>query len=109
MPATTLGLMVTAFAVSALARAPCFAQYKAGNGEAREIVEEAFIYGFPMVMNYGVFYEYFIDQSGKEYKAPFNQLHNTARIYTPQDTAIVTPNRNTPTRSSPWIFERSRS
>src|SRR5512144_793477 len=52
--------------------------------------------GFPMVMNYAVFYEYFVDKAGKEYKPPPNQLYNTARVYTPKDTAIVTPNSDTP-------------
>jgi hypothetical protein len=58
--------------------------------------EEAFIYGFPLVMNYGVYYEYFIDRTAAAYKAPFNHLYNTARVYTPQDTTIVTPNSDTP-------------
>src|SRR4029077_17720288 len=56
---------------------------------------EAFIYGFPMVMNYGVMYEYFIDKSSSQYKAPFNELYNMARLVTPKDTAIVTPNSDT--------------
>jgi hypothetical protein len=42
--------------------------------EAAAIAEEAFIYGFPMVMNYGVMYEYFIDKTSSQYKTPFNQL-----------------------------------
>jgi hypothetical protein len=64
--------------------------------ETKAIAEEAFIYGLPLVMNYTVFYEYFVDKSGPEYKAPPNQLYNTARVYGPQDTAIVTPNSDTP-------------
>jgi hypothetical protein len=64
--------------------------------QAYKTEEEAFIYGFPMVMNYAIFYKYFIDKVDPEYKAPFNQLYNTARVYTPQDTAIVTPNSDTP-------------
>ena len=60
------------------------------------IAEEAFIYGFPMVMNYGVMYEYFIDKASSQYKTSFNQLYNTARVYAPQDTAVVTPNSDTP-------------
>ena len=64
--------------------------------EMAAIAEEAFIYGFPMVMNYGVGFEYFIDKASPQYKAPFNQIYNTARVYTPQDTAVVTPNSDTP-------------
>ena len=79
--------------------------------EAQAIAEEAFIYGLPMVMNYAVFYEYFIDKTGREYKAPPNQLYNTARVYTPKDTAVVTPNSDTPysfvamdLRSEPFVL-----
>ena len=64
--------------------------------EAYKTAEAAFIYGFPMVMNYAIFYDYFIDKTGADYKAPLNQLYNTARVYTPQDTTIVTPNSDTP-------------
>ena len=64
--------------------------------ERQAIAEEAFIYGFPMVMNYAVFHEYFIDKSAPGYKAPINQLYNTGRVYTPKDTTIVTPNSDTP-------------
>lgn len=64
--------------------------------EATGIAEEAFIYGFPMVMNYGVYYDYSIDKTAAAYKAPFNQIYDTARVYTPEDTTIVTPNSDTP-------------
>ena len=64
--------------------------------EARTIAEEAFIYGFPLVMNYGTMYEYFVDPSAPQYKCPFNTLYNTDRVYTPADTTIVTPNSDTP-------------
>jgi hypothetical protein len=64
--------------------------------EAQTIAEEAFIYGFPMVENYKTLYAYAIDEGGPQYKAPFNVLYNTARVYTPDDTTIVTPNSDTP-------------
>jgi hypothetical protein len=87
-----LWLLVTAF----LLTAPCLAAEKLGKGETQRIAEDAYIYGFPMVMNYGTLYEYFIDKSAPAYKAPINQLYNTARVYTPKDTTIVTPNSDTP-------------
>ncbi len=83
-------------ALAMLAAVPCLAQERLSAVETKQIAEEAFIYGFPMVMNYAVFYEYFIDKASPEYKAPPNQLYNTARVYTPKDTAIVTPNSDTP-------------
>ena len=75
---------------------PSMAQEKLAPGETAKIAEEAFVYGLPLVMNYGVFYEYFVDKSGPQFKAEPNHLYNTARVYTPQDTAIVTPNSDTP-------------
>jgi hypothetical protein len=95
MQTMSLRLAVMVFTFSVLEAVPCMAQERLAKGEARQIAEEAFIYGFPMVMNYGVMYEYFIDKSSSQYKAPFNELYNMARLVTPKDTAIVTPNSDT--------------
>src|SRR5207249_6461488 len=65
-------------------------------GEARTIAKEAYIYGFPLVDNYRIQYSYFVDRQTPEFKAPWNQLVNTPRVYTPADTAIQTPNSDTP-------------
>jgi len=64
--------------------------------EARAIAKEAYVYGFPMVDSYRIQYAYFQDKGSPQYKAPWNTLYNTARVYTPQDTAIQTPNSDTP-------------
>jgi len=64
--------------------------------EIKTIAEEGFIYGLPIVMNYGVMYEYVIDKNSSQYKAPFNKFYNMRRVATPADTAIVTPNSDTP-------------
>jgi hypothetical protein len=64
--------------------------------EARAIAKEAYIYGFPMVDSYRIQYSYFVDRQGHEFKASWNHLFNTARVYTPADTAIQTPNSDTP-------------
>jgi hypothetical protein len=64
--------------------------------QAREIAKEAYIYGFPMVDNYRIQYAYFVDQQNPEYKGARNEIHNTARVFTPADTAIQTPNSDTP-------------
>jgi hypothetical protein len=64
--------------------------------EARAIAKEAYIYGFPLVDSYRVQYSYFVDQSSPEFKVPWNTLSNTARVYTPDDKAIQTPNSDTP-------------
>ncbi|MBP2445967.1 DUF1254 domain-containing protein [Rhizobium leguminosarum] len=64
--------------------------------EARAIAKEAYIYGFPVIDNYRILYSYFVDKAGSEYKAAWNTINNTARVYTPDDTTIQTPNSDTP-------------
>lgn len=65
-------------------------------GEARVIAKQAYIYGFPLVDHYRVQYTYFQDRQHPEFKAPWNTLHNNARIYTPDDKAFPSPNTDTP-------------
>jgi hypothetical protein len=74
--------------------------------ETKAIAEEGFIYGLPIVMNYGVMYAYAIDKGNPEFKAPFNQIKNEARVFTYKDTAIVTPNSDTP-YSFAWLDLRT--
>lgn len=64
--------------------------------EARKLAKEAYIYAYPMVDGYRIQYAYFVDTSNKEYKAPYNTLFHTARVYTPEDKAVQTPNSDTP-------------
>ncbi len=64
--------------------------------ETKAIAEEGFIYGLPIVMNYAVMYEYCVDKNSGQYKAPFNQILNEPRVFTYKDTAIITPNSDTP-------------
>ena len=64
--------------------------------ETKAIAEEGFIYGLPIVMNYGVMYEYAVDRNSGQFKAPFNQIKNVPNVFTYKDTAIVTPNSDTP-------------
>src|SRR5256714_2105929 len=64
--------------------------------EVKAIAEEGFIYGLPIVMNYAVMYEYAVDKNSGQYKAPFNQINNEARVFTYKDTSVITPNSDTP-------------
>lgn len=64
--------------------------------EARSIAKDAYVYGFPIVDSYRVQYSYFVNRDGAEFKAPWNQLHSEARVYTAADKAIQTPNSDTP-------------
>lgn len=69
--------------------------------EIKSIGEEAIIYGLPMSMYYKIMYQYAIDEESGQYKAPFNTIANEPKVYTPADTAIVTPNSDTPYS---WLF-----
>jgi hypothetical protein len=64
--------------------------------ETKAIAEEGFIYGLPIVMNYAVMYEYAVDRNSGQFKAPFNKINNEARVFTYKDTAVITPNSDTP-------------
>ena len=64
--------------------------------ETKAIAEEGFIYGLPIVMNYAVMYEYAVDRNSGQFKAPFNEINNEARVFTYKDTTIITPNSDTP-------------
>ncbi len=79
---------------------------KPGIAETKAIAEEAFIYGLPIVMNYAVMNEFAIDKNSGQYKAPFNTIYNDARVFTYKDTAVVTPNSDTP-YSMLWLDLRA--
>src|SRR5580698_2805995 len=72
------------------------AQTSVSPAEARAIAKEAYVYGFPLVDSYRIQHDYFVDSKGPEFKAPWNHIANTPRVYTPADTAIQTPNSDTP-------------
>jgi hypothetical protein len=64
--------------------------------EVKAIAEEGFIYALPIVMNYTVNYEFWVDKTSGQYKSGFNELVNEHRVFTYEDTAVVTPNSDTP-------------
>ncbi len=64
--------------------------------ETQQTAAQAFTYGFPMIMNYSVMYAYAVDTKSGQYKAPFNQIANASHLFTPKDTAVITPNSDTP-------------
>jgi hypothetical protein len=89
--AVFVAALVLAGFMSGLARAA-----DATPAEARAIAKEAYIYGFPLVDSYRIQYKYFVDRTSSEFKAPWNQIANTPRVYTPADKAVQTPNSDTP-------------
>ena len=74
--------------------------------EAKDIAEEGFIYGLPLVMNYAVMREFAMDKNSGQFKAPFNEINNEHRVSTPEDTAVITPNSDTP-YSMLWLDLRA--
>lgn len=88
-------LLFLAAALSAPALMPVCAA-SLSTAEAQAIAKEAYIYGFPMVDSYRIQHAYFVNPQSPEYKAPWNQLRNIPRVYTPEDKAIQTPNSDTP-------------
>lgn len=79
--------------------------------EAYEISKEAYIYAFPMIAGYKAFYEFNVDNASSQYKGPLNTIISDANVFTYKDTAIVTPNSDTPysmmqvdLRAEPMVF-----
>jgi hypothetical protein len=64
--------------------------------EARAIAKDAYIYGYPMVGNYLVCYNYFVNSRSPEFKAPWNQICNMPRVFTSDDKVVKVPNSDTP-------------
>ena len=77
-----------------------------GIAETKAIAEEGFIYGLPIVMNYTVMQEFSVDKNSGQFKAPFNTMWNDAATLTYKDTAVVTPNADTP-YSMVWLDLRA--
>ena len=67
-----------------------------------------FIYGLPLVMNYAVMNEFAVDTKPGQFKAPFNQIKNQPRVLTYKDTAVITPNSDTPYSMAGWTCVPSR-
>src|SRR5438105_7304384 len=74
--------------------------------ETKAIAEEGFIFGLPLVMNYAVMNEFAVDTKSSQFKAPFNEINNEHRVATPEDTAVITPNSDTP-YSMVWMDLRA--
>ncbi len=84
------------YAVAMLAALPAFAADPITPAEARVVAKDAYIYGFPLVDNYRIQYAYFVDFNNPEFKAPWNQIRNMPRVYTPEDKVMQTPSSDTP-------------
>ena len=102
-------LVLAATSLTALPRLaqPLLAQSgRPGFFAARDIAAAGYVYGLPIVMNYGTMYAFCVDKTSSQYKGPFNTIVNEARVFTWEDTSIVTPNSDTP-YSMLWLDLRA--
>src|SRR6202035_5469254 len=92
------GLKMSLFAgnTDAITEAEKGEKERPGLIETTAIAEEGLIYGLPLVMYYTSTYELFVDPTSSQYKAPIGTLTNEARVFTYKDTAVITPNSDTP-------------
>src|SRR5271169_1746368 len=106
-PASFFGILPSAAAIAVFLIAGCGSndainkaekteKNRPSIAETKDIAEQGFIYGLPLVMNYAVMYEFAVDSNSSQFKAPFNQINNQHRVSTPEDTAVITPNSDTP-------------
>lgn len=102
------GLAASAAALAGTTFGPGLAraETKPGFLAAKDIAEAGYIYGLPIVMNYGTMYEFTVDKTSSQYKGPFNTVANEARVFTYKDTSVPTPNSDTP-YSMLWLDLRA--
>jgi hypothetical protein len=82
--------------MAAIFSVPVVTAQSVSAAQTRAIAKEAYIYGYPMVQAYLTMYAFSIDKNNPQYKGPFNVPLSFARVFTPGDTAFVTPNSGTP-------------
>jgi hypothetical protein len=69
---------------------------KPGFFAAKDAAEAGMLFGLPIVMFYAGLYDLAIDRASGQFRAPFNEIASDHRLFTYKDTAIVTPNSDTP-------------
>jgi hypothetical protein len=74
--------------------------------DARAIAKEAWLYSYAPLQGYATFYTQTVDKTSPGYVGGFNQFRHYARMSTPADTDIVTPNNDTP-YSWAWLDLRA--
>lgn len=86
-----LALLGMCLALTGCDKLPTFGAPSADT--ARAIAKEAYIYGYPLVVNYRAIHARSIDPASGQYKAPLNVIAADARLYTPAD-AVVRPSND---------------
>src|SRR5215469_10050961 len=92
------GRRIVSFMLAGLALLPVLFTVSCRNREDishKDDYQQAYVYAYPMIASYKTMYQYFIDKSGPQYKAPFNTVANDSQVVTPKDTAVVAPDTDT--------------
>ena len=63
--------------------------------DSRTIAKEAYIYGYPLVDYYRILYAFSLDRTSPVFKSALNEFYNEARLFSPEDRTVVTPNSDT--------------
>ena len=66
------------------------------NTDFRAIGSDAYVYGEALVLAYQYLYNSAVNPNSGQFMAPFNTIHNIARIASPDDVGIPVPNCDTP-------------
>lgn len=74
--------------------------------QARALAREAYVYGYPVVESYKTLHAQAVDTSDPNFKAQFNRIGHSIGTFSPKDTAIITPNADTP-YSFAWLDLRA--
>jgi hypothetical protein len=94
MSTGSIGVAVAGLGITFLAAAAATAaqaQVTVAPDQARAIAEKAYVFGFPMVDSYRIQYSYFADAGNPEFKAPWNHIRNTSRVFTAGDKDVRAP------------------
>ena len=79
--------------------------------DPRAIVRDAWIYAYPMLMNYQTLAKQVLDPANEGFIGGFGRFRHYAQFFTPANRDIVTPNNDTPyswawldLRAEPWVL-----
>lgn len=108
--------MKPVFVISVLAIAVCLScniakkQKELSPDEIRDITKRAYIFTYPLVLNYRTMYNQAIDSSAAEYLGGFGTFKHYG-LFTADNKDVVSPNNDTPyswawadLRSEPWVL-----
>jgi hypothetical protein len=65
------------------------------HSQAVELVKEAYMWGYPVVDNYRVNHQFFIDKNSGFYMGPFDRVLHRERVLTSDDRVVQLPNSDT--------------